>query len=100
MYEVIDFANAFKLINSKDVSFSKETSSQATKGFGYNQAINGVHSMASDMMTGKGGRRSGVDRRSEFITPYVSFTYKGSERRSGDERRSGFDRRQEMRSND
>ena len=56
--------------------------------------------MASDMMIGKGGRRSGVDRRSEFITPYVRFTYKGSERRSGDERRCGFDRRQAMRSDD
>ena len=49
--------------------------------------------MPSDMMTGKGGRRSGVDRRSEFITPYVDLTYSGPERRSGNERRSGKDRR-------
>jgi len=44
-----------------------------------------------------GGRRSGADRRLKFITPYMDFTYSGTERRSENERRSGFDRRQEVR---
>jgi hypothetical protein len=35
--------------------------------------------MASDMMTGKGGRRSGIDRRSKFFTPYMEFTYRPNE---------------------
>jgi hypothetical protein len=49
--------------------------------------------MPSDTMSGKGGRRSGADRRSKFITPYLEFTYSGPERRSDTERRSGEDRR-------
>jgi hypothetical protein len=49
--------------------------------------------MPSDTMSGKGGRRSGADRRSKFITPYVDYTYSGTERRSGVERRSGEERR-------
>ena len=53
--------------------------------------------MASDMTSGKGGRRSGADRRSEFISAYLECIYIGSERRSENQRRSGFDRRNEIR---
>ncbi len=53
--------------------------------------------MASDMASGKGGRRSGSDRRSEFISAYIEFIYKGPERRSENERRCEFDRRKEIR---
>jgi len=49
--------------------------------------------MASDLLSGKGGRRLGADRRSKFITPDVDYSDGGIERRSGDERRSGIDRR-------
>ena len=49
--------------------------------------------MSSDMMTGRDGRRSGADRRSQSITPYVDFTYSGPDRRLGTERRNGNDRR-------
>lgn len=44
--------------------------------------------MASDMMSGREGRRLGDDRRSKFKTPY-----NGPERRSDGERRGGIDRR-------
>jgi hypothetical protein len=33
--------------------------------------------MLSDMMIGKSGRRSGVDKKSKFITTYLDFTYTG-----------------------
>jgi hypothetical protein len=49
--------------------------------------------MPADTVSGKGGRRSGADRRSRFITPYVDYTYGGTERRSDTDRRSGTDRR-------
>jgi hypothetical protein len=56
--------------------------------------------MASDMMPGKGGCRSGADRRSKFITPDVDYTYSGLEKRSDTERRSGADWRQDVRYKD
>ena len=41
------------------------------------------------------GRRSGADRRQNFITPYMKFVYNGDEKRTDEERRKGEERRKE-----
>ena len=51
----------------------------------------------SEKPSQKGGRRSGADRRTKFITPYMDFVYNGDEKRSDDDRRKSNDRRKNPR---
>ena len=52
---------------------------------------------SSPKPSGSSKRRSGADRRQEFITPYMKFVYNGDEKRSDDERRKHEERRKKSR---
>ena len=49
--------------------------------------------MHSLLVSDKGGRRSGIDRRGLLYTDYIPERRESEERRNGDDRRAGLDRK-------